>query len=70
MSKEILIACGKEKVNKSIKATGQELIRRADDITNDIEFVKEITIHATITPNEIVNFDVNKNYTARFESEV
>lgn len=70
MSKEIILPIGKENVNKSIKAIGQELIKRADDIANDIERVTTITINAVITPEEVVNFGVTKNYTAEFESEV
>lgn len=69
MQKEILIPQGKKNVNKSIKAIGQELIRRADDITNDIEFVREISINAKITSDEVVNFEVTKKYTAMFEKE-
>jgi len=69
MQKEILIPIGRENVNKSIKAIGQELIRRADDITNDIEFVREISINAKITSDEVVNFEVTKKYTAMFEKE-
>lgn len=69
MSKEILIPTGKENVNKSIKAIGQELIRRADDIANDINKVSSITINAVLTPDEIVNFDVTKNYIAEFENK-
>ena len=39
-----LIPIGKEKVKESIIAIGQELIKRADDITNDLEFVANIEI--------------------------
>ena len=35
----------KEDVKKGIIAIGQELIKRADDITNDLERVGTITIH-------------------------
>lgn len=69
MSKEIVVSIGKENVNKAIKAIGQELIKRADDITNDIENVSTITINAVLTPEEIVNFNINKNYTAMFEEK-
>lgn len=70
MAKEFVTCCGKENVKKSIKAIGQELIKRADDISNDIEMVSNITINAVLTPEEITNFDITKNYTAMFESEV
>lgn len=70
MTKEIITITKKEDVNKSIKAIGQELIRRADDISKDVEMVSSITINAVLTPTEVVNFDITKNYTEMFESEV
>lgn len=57
----------KEEVKKGIIALGQELIRRAEDVSNDIEHVASITIYARLNPAEIVNFDITKNYTAYFE---
>lgn len=55
-----LIPIGKEKVKESIIAIGQELIKRADDITNDLEFVANIEISAKLTPDEVTNFSINK----------
>lgn len=69
MSKEIVIPIGKNNINKAIKAIGQELIKRADDISNDIERVSYINIYATLTPDEITSFDITKNYVAEFEDE-
>ena len=48
MAKEIITITRKEDINKSIKAIGQELIRRADDISKDVEMVSSITINAEI----------------------
>lgn len=62
-----IVPVGKDSVNEAIKAIGQELIRRADDISNDIKKVNTITIHVTLTPEEITNFDITKNYIAEFE---
>lgn len=70
MPKEIITIIGKENVNKAIKAIGQELIIRADDISNDIDKVNTITINAILTPTEIVNFDITKNYIATFEENM
>lgn len=67
--KEPLTPTGKENVKKSIIAIGQELIERANDITNDLEFVQNIEINAKLTVKEITNFDVKKNYIARFEEK-
>ena len=58
-----------ENVKKSIIAIGQELIKRADDITNDLKFVANIEIYAKLTPDEITNFDVKKNYMATYEDK-
>lgn len=60
---------GKENVKKSIIAIGQELIKRADDITNDLKFVSNIEINANLTPDEITNFDIKKKYIAIYEGE-
>ena len=62
-----MIPTGKENVSKAIKSIGQELIKRADKISEDLEKVSTITINAILTPQELVNFDVTKNYVAEFE---
>lgn len=67
--KETLIPVGKENVKKSIIAIGQELIERADDITNDLKFVANIEINAKLTVDEVTNFDIKKNYIARFKDK-
>ncbi len=59
----------KQECEKAIKAIGQELIRKAADISNDIENVSSIEIKAKITTDEVVNVDVTKNYTARLDEE-
>lgn len=64
---EQLVQIGKEKVKKSIMAIGQELIKRADDITNDLKSVSNIEINAKLTPDEITNFDIKKNYIATYK---
>lgn len=64
-----LVSIGKENVKNSIIAIGQELIKRAGDITNDLEFVSNIEINAKLTPDEITNFDIKKNYIAKYSEE-
>lgn len=64
-----LVPIGKENVKNSIIAIGQELIKRAYDITNDLEFVSNIEINAKLTPDEITNFDIKKNYIAKYSEE-
>lgn len=68
MTKNIIVT-NKKETKEAIISIAQELIRRADDITNDLEFVNSITIMSTITACEVVNLDVTKNYTTRFEEE-
>ena len=60
---------GKENAIKSIKAIGQNLIERAEEICNDLDNVRNITIYANLTPGEICSFDVTKNYAANFEEK-
>ncbi len=59
----------KEETKEAIISIAQELIRRADDITNDLELVNSITIMSTIAACDVVNLDVTKNYTTRFEKK-
>lgn len=66
---ETLVPIGKENVKKAIIAIGQELIKRADDITNDLKFVANIEISAKLTPDEATNFNIKKNYIARYEGK-
>ena len=68
MSRVVMIR-NKEEVKNGIIAIGQELIKRAEDISNDIDRVSTITIYAMLNPTEIVNFDITKNYTAFLEEE-
>lgn len=49
-------------VAKCIKSIGQDLINRADDISNDLENVSSITIYSKIVGRYIINYDVTKNY--------
>lgn len=65
----IIHVSGKKTAKDGIIAIGQELIKRAEDITNDLERVKDITIFAQLNPNEVVNFDITKNYIATLDEE-
>lgn len=57
----------KDGVEKCIKAIGQSLIEKAEDIAKDIKGVSSITIFAEINPQEVINFDVTKNYYAALD---
>ena len=66
----MLIKVNNEKTAKDgIIAIGKELIKKAEDITKDLKYVSSITIYAQLNPNEVVNFDITKNYTAILEEE-
>lgn len=54
---------------EAIISIAEELIRRAEDITNDLDHVRSIHIEADLNPCEIVNFNVNKNYIVPFDKE-
>lgn len=58
-NKEITV---NSEVAKCIKSIGQDLINRADDISNDIKDVSSITIYSKIVGGDIINYDVTKNY--------
>ena len=60
---------GKENAIKSIKAIGQNLIEKAEEVCADLDNVRSITIHAELTPSELCNFDITKNYAANFEDK-
>lgn len=62
MEKEIILP--EDNAKEAIIAIGQSLIERAEDITSDLNGVKSITIYANIQANEVVNFDITKNYIA------
>lgn len=49
---------------KALIAIGQSIIDRAKDISNDLDRVRSITIHAELNPAEIATFDITKNYIA------
>ena len=51
----------KESCKNAIIAIGQDLIKRAEEISSDLEHVGSITIHAELNPTEIVNYDITKN---------
>lgn len=54
-------------LEKWIKAIGQNIIDKAEDIGRDTKKVRSVTIYANITPEEILNFDITKNYCINFE---
>lgn len=62
---------GKEETEKAIISVGQEIIRRAKDICNDINRVTSIKIEAEIKlfPDEAINVNITKNYITDFEEK-
>lgn len=61
----------KEEAEKAVISVGQEIIRRAKDICNDVSRVTSIKIDAEIIPfpDEAISLNVTKNYIAEFEEE-
>lgn len=64
-----IIIKNEEEAKKGIIAIGQSLIERAEEISRDLDRVTSITIYARLDPSEIVNFDITKNYIAKFKEE-
>lgn len=62
--KEVSLSAGKENVKNAIIVLGKNLIKKADEITNDLRFVESIEINAKIEHNEFIKFNVKKNYLA------
>lgn len=50
------------KVSECIKSIGEDLIARADDIARDLRNVTSININSKISYDEIINYDITKNY--------
>lgn len=57
----------KDDLEKWIKAIGEEIIDRASDVARDNERLRSVTIKSEITPDEILNLDINKNYIVKFD---
>lgn len=61
----------KEEAEKAMIAVGQEIIRRAKDITNDIDRVTSIKIDAEIEPfpEGYISVNINKKCIAEFNEK-
>ena len=53
---------GKECVKEHIIEIGQDLIKRAEEISNNIDNVRDITIYAMLTAEDIVHYNITKSY--------
>ena len=53
---------GKDCVKEHIIEIGQDLIKNAEKISEEIDGVREIKISAILTPDEIIHYDVTKSY--------
>lgn len=61
--------CGKDDCKQAIKIIGKELINLSDEITENLDGVKSISIDATIEGGEIVTFNIKKTYIAGLNEE-
>ena len=64
-----IITKNEETAKNGIIAIGQSLIEKAEEITRDLDRVASITIFAQLNPDEIINFDITKNYIAELKEE-
>ena len=63
-----ILQVGFDSLEDCIKAIGQNLIDKAEQIANDdLSKIHTITIHTELTPAEILNFDITKNYIATLD---
>lgn len=60
---------GTKTCEEAIKAIGQDLINRANEICKDLRKVSSITIYANLLPTEIVEYDVTKRYIPAINSD-
>ena len=61
MSKYI-VPIGKEEIKNALINIGQEIIDRAEDVSNDIKQVRSITIFSQIKPSEVPTVRIEKEY--------
>lgn len=52
-------------VARCIKSIGEDLIKRAEDITRDLDGVTDITIYSKIEAGKIICYDVEKSYSTK-----
>ena len=64
-----VIIKNEETAKNGIIAIGQSLIEKAEEITRDLDRVASITIFAQLNPDEIINFDITKNYIVELKEE-
>lgn len=65
-----LAKINKESYIENIKAIGQEIIDKSEDILQDYnDSIKELEIKAYIRPGEISDIEINKKYNVIFKKE-
>ena len=64
-----IITKNEETAKNGIIAIGQSLIEKAEEVARDLDRVASITIFAQLNPDEIINFDITKNYIAELKEE-
>lgn len=53
---------GKEEIKKALISIGQEIIDRAEDVSNDLKLVRSITVFSQIEPSEAPTVRIEKEY--------
>lgn len=62
MAKYIAPIRGTEAVKKALISIGQEIIDRAEELSKDLCNVKAINIKGSITTDELVSLNIEKQY--------
>ena len=65
--KRMIPVKGKESIEEGLKAFGEEIIEKRNEILKDLDNVISITIKMEIKPGEVMNYEINKNYVLTIE---
>ena len=58
-----------EITKQNLEALGKSIIKNAEEVSRDLKGVTSITIFAQLNPDEVINYDITKNYNVLFEEE-
>ena len=67
--KRIMKVKGKENIEEGLKAFGEEIIKKRYEILENLDNAMSITIKMEIKPEEVMNYEISKNYCLTKEEE-
>ena len=60
-----IVVPNKDNIRETIKAIGQAIIDKADDVANDVKDVRTITLYSIIESDSATTIDITKSYYVR-----